>query len=277
MLDKDTGIAPTAFTLIELLVVISIIALLLAIIMPSLRAAKQLAQGTACTSNVRQLMTAWVMYADDNDSKMASAQVYTNMWVAHQWVNRVAQSGDPGFMAGMSAHESELAGIKTGALYPYLKTTKVYHCVADESWKKNKHKTSLGTTESPYRSYAIQDGLNGGQPPNGAGHYFGQKPARRTTELKNLGRIYVTLEEDEGRSAHNWGSWILDKDDNSFWDPISIWHKKSSTLGYADGHAELHLWREKTTWQVSTGELPPGTAVSGSEDLKYVQDGYVVR
>jgi prepilin-type N-terminal cleavage/methylation domain-containing protein len=114
-------------------------------------------------------------------------------------------------------------------------------------------------------------------PSNRAGHYSGQEPTRRTTELTNLGRIYVRLEEDEGRGAHNWGSWTLDKDGNSFWDSISIWHKKSSTLGYADGHAELNLWKEKTTWQVSTGELPPGTAVSGSEDLRYMQEGYVVR
>jgi hypothetical protein len=168
------------------------------------------------------------------------------------------------------------AGIRSGALYRYLKTTKVFHCVADASWKKNKHKTSLQPTESPYRSYAIQDGLNGGQPPDGTRYYFDQKTAKKASQLRNPSRIYVTLEEDEGTNAHNWGSWILDKDGDSFWDPISIWHKKSSTLGFADGHADLHLWKEKSTWQVSSGELPPGTSVPGSEDLKFVQDGYVV-
>jgi len=258
------------FTLIELLVVVAIIALLMAIIMPSLRAARQLAQGTVCTSNVRQLSMAWTVYADGNDSKMVGAQVSLNTWVSYEWVHRRAESGDPGFIAGMSGHDSELAGIRSGALYPYLKTTKVFHCVADASWKKNKHKASLTAVESPYRSYAVQDGLNGWG-------YFEQEPVHKITELREPAKKYVFLEEDEGQGSHNWGSWILDKDGNSFWDPISIWHKKSSTLGFADGHAELHLWKEKSTWQVSSGELPPGTAVGGSEDLKYVQDGYVVR
>ena len=261
---------PTGFTLIELLVVIAIIALLLSIIMPSLRAAKQLAQGMVCTSNVRQLSVGWTMYADENDSKLVGAQVSLSPWVAHEWVHRRVQGGDPGFIGGISAHESELAGIRTGALYPYLNTTKVFHCVADPTWKKNKLKATLEAKESPYRSYAIQDGLNGTG-------YFDQKPVHKITQIKEPAKIYVFLEEDEGQGAHNWGSWILDKDGDSFWDPISIWHKKSSTLGFADGHAELHLWKEKTTWQVSTGELPAGTPVPGSEDLKFIQNGYVVR
>jgi prepilin-type N-terminal cleavage/methylation domain-containing protein len=75
----------SGFTLIELLVVIAIIALLMGILMPTLRAAKQLAQGAVCTSNVRQLTMAWLLYADDNDSKIVSSQVYWDMWVPHQW------------------------------------------------------------------------------------------------------------------------------------------------------------------------------------------------
>ena len=260
----------TGFTLIELLVVIAIIALLLSIIIPSLRAARQLTQGVVCTSNVKQMSVGWTMYADENDSKLVGAQVSLNTWVAHEWVHRRVQSPDPGFIGGMSAHESELAGIKSGALYPYLNSTKVFHCVADPTWKKNKLKATLDATESPYRSYAIQDGMGGWG-------YFNQEPVHKITEVKEPAKKYVFLEEDEGQGAHNWGSWILDKDGDSFWDPISIWHKKSSTLGFADGHAELHLWKEKTTWQVSTGELPPGTLVPGSEDLKFVQNGYVVR
>jgi prepilin-type N-terminal cleavage/methylation domain-containing protein len=55
------------FTLIELLVVIAVIALLLAILMPALRAAKGQGQMAACSAQLRQFGLAWSQYADDND------------------------------------------------------------------------------------------------------------------------------------------------------------------------------------------------------------------
>jgi prepilin-type N-terminal cleavage/methylation domain-containing protein/prepilin-type processing-associated H-X9-DG protein len=56
-----------AFTLIELLVVISIIALLLSILMPSLNKVKEVARKTICRSNVRSLYQLAYMYTTDND------------------------------------------------------------------------------------------------------------------------------------------------------------------------------------------------------------------
>lgn len=55
-----------AFTLIELLVVLSIIALLISILLPALSSARESAQASICASNQRQLVSAWVLYADDH-------------------------------------------------------------------------------------------------------------------------------------------------------------------------------------------------------------------
>jgi prepilin-type N-terminal cleavage/methylation domain-containing protein/prepilin-type processing-associated H-X9-DG protein len=70
-----------AFTLIELLVVVSVIAVLMAILMPALRKAKEQGQATACQGNLKGFTLAIQMYAQDHDDGFPGARscyFYTN-------------------------------------------------------------------------------------------------------------------------------------------------------------------------------------------------------
>lgn len=67
-----SGSQKRGFTLIELLVVIAIIAILAAILFPVFAQAREKARQSSCLSNLKQMGTATMMYAQDYDECMAS-------------------------------------------------------------------------------------------------------------------------------------------------------------------------------------------------------------
>ncbi len=75
----NQGTAGQGFTLIELLVVIAIIGLLASLMLPALSRAKSKAYNTACVSQLRQLGTATRLYAEDNSSRLPSAEILPTM------------------------------------------------------------------------------------------------------------------------------------------------------------------------------------------------------
>ena len=112
------------FTLIELLVVIAVIALLLAILIPVLRSAREQAQRAVCMSNLRQLTLAWVAYADDHDSKIVMGSAF--MVVRAFSINLNGWLG-----SAFKFPESRSALIENpnkGALWPYVRDIDVYRC-----------------------------------------------------------------------------------------------------------------------------------------------------
>jgi len=72
------GLGRRAFTLIELLVVIAIIAILAAILFPIFITARETARATVCTSNLKQIGGAILMYVDDNGGKLPSFNAFSS-------------------------------------------------------------------------------------------------------------------------------------------------------------------------------------------------------
>lgn len=110
--------AHKAFTLVELLVVMSIIAILSALLLPSLSRTKESGKRARCTSNLRQLGIAGQLYWDDHEG------------YAFPYHNGETNGGDLWWFGWLSKgnEQSRQFDARTGALYPYLHSRGVEIC-----------------------------------------------------------------------------------------------------------------------------------------------------
>ncbi len=88
-----------AFTLIELLVVVAIIALLISILLPSLKKARDQAKAAVCLNNLKQIGTAMEPYKHENGGyfpgdHLQDARIGVFTWVARLWRHHLGQNRD---------------------------------------------------------------------------------------------------------------------------------------------------------------------------------------
>ena len=83
---QGTCIARCAFTLVELLVVIAIISILMAMLLPALKMARDMGSQACCSSNLKQIHNAEFMYSTDYNSWPTPA------WIYYGTLNRVWQN-----------------------------------------------------------------------------------------------------------------------------------------------------------------------------------------
>ena len=260
------------FTLIELLVVISIIALLMAILIPTLSRVKKQAAAGVCLSNQRHLVLAWIMYAQDNDDNLVGGHDghSASPSQGYDWVE-LPQTEDGTVVSGASATlEDKKRGCERGALFPYARDVDLYHCPGDR-----RHRT-----EMTHRSYGIPGSMNG-DVGTGADSWltqqWGYPSYKKLTGIKNPGIKYVFLEEKTDVGGWNWGSWNLERQGDRWWDPIVVRHGQLSVLAFADGHSEKHNWKQKSTLEMTYVPYPDcirWPVTDGTDDLEYMRRGY---
>jgi len=169
-----------AFTLIELLVVIAIIAILMGILLPSLRAAKDHARRIHCVHNVKTLSLGWYMYQDEYDGALVPGHTNPGNWVLRPPDN--------------STIKQKKDAIRGGLLFPYVgKSVDVFACPADQR--------DTNPNQYTFRSYSIAGGANGED-------WSGYTKATKYIELIRPAERYIFLEEVDPR-GYNVGSWQM--------------------------------------------------------------------
>lgn len=190
-------------------------------------------------------MTAWQVYASENDSKGPGPNTYlydpANM--KYDWVEGATDTTVEQEIEGTGGDNQ---GIKGGALYPYYEEAKLVHCPSDNRFR-NKPTHPSGSGDGAYRTYSFAKGIP------------------ETTDIKNPSSKFILVEENDNRGI-NMNSWVMKRSPpNSIpglVDPFAVFHNMRSTLGFADGHAKKIVWKDNRTEEFSDRINNGGTTFS---------------
>jgi prepilin-type N-terminal cleavage/methylation domain-containing protein/prepilin-type processing-associated H-X9-DG protein len=213
----------SGFTLVELLVVIAIMAVLLTLLMPAMKTAKEQAMRANCLSNLHQLTLGWYEYALDNDDRLVHGDTVADP----QWGNPYAWV-DEGY-----GKFGRVESLMDGKLWPYVKTKDLYRCPIS-NWIKT----------PTVRNYSIASSMNGDilegyDGCNGTAALI----IRKISNIQQPSTRAVFIEE----AFPSFSTWAICYTKEQWFDPPPVVHNNGIPLSFADGHAEYWKWEDERT------------------------------